>query len=146
MTQPDIKALIVEDFFTQGLSYSALAKKYDRHETTCRKIIRQYQLRQPQKRSREIIPSSRRPRTNNGKPLSLAHSAVGMRIARHMQRTGVSATTFGNQLSPVKGPTAINEAIVGTYDWSLTELLSLADFFGVSLDKLVNMEPLNASA
>lgn len=145
-----IQPSLIEDFFEHGLSYAELARKYGRHETTCRKTVAAYRVQY--QASHEGVPRQRSvtPRNSKsastGKPLSLGHCAIGIRIARYMQRERIGATGFGMLLRPMKGPSIVNLAVTGTYDWTLSDLQGLSMFFNLPFDRLTLMENDNGSS
>lgn len=139
----------IEDYFESGLSYANLAQKYGRDVSTLRKVIAAYRASHQEThgrdRERKVVPTNSKP-TITGKPLSLSHSAIGVRLGRYMQRNGLQATAMGMLLEPMKSPNSINLAVIGAYDWTLCDLQSLAVFLGVPFDRLMLMEPEHAYA
>lgn len=139
----------IEDYFESGLSYATIAQKYGRDISTLRKVISAYRANHREThgrdRERKVVPTNSKP-TIGGKPLSLSHSAIGVRLGRHMQRHGLQATAMGMLLEPMKSPNSINLAVIGAYDWTLCDLQSLAEFLGVPFDRLMLMESEHAYA
>ncbi len=139
----------IEDYFESGLSYASIAQKYGRDVSTFRKVIAAYRdhYREVHGRDRErkVVPTNSKP-TVTGKPLSLSHSAVGVRLGRYMQRHGLQATAMGMLLQPMKSPNSINLAVIGAFDWTLSDLQSLAEFLAVPFDRLMLMESEHAYA
>lgn len=152
MNASKIRELLIEDFFTRGLSYRDLARKYGRDETTCRRHIlhyqRQYELDHGRRRDRDVLPVNRNKRDPEARPLSLNHAAIGMHMSRFMDRIpgDRTATAFGMLLTPMKSAAVINDALAGQYDWRLTELDNLAKVLGMTRDQLLTMESQRALA
>jgi hypothetical protein len=140
---------VIEDYFENGFSYAGLAQKYGRDCSSCRKTISAYKMQyradNGADRVRKIIPTNSKG-TTTGKPLSLGHSAIGVRVGRYMQRHKISATAFGMLMQPMKSPSNVNLAVIGAYDWTLSDLQALSLFFDVPFDRLMLMEAEHAFA
>lgn len=146
MNVSPIQTSVIEDYFDNGFSYADLSRKYGRHESSCRKTISaykaQYRASTGVNRDRKIIPTNSNSKSAaTAKPLSMGHSAIGVRVARYMQAHRLSATGFGMLMEPMKSPSTINLAVIGAYDWTLSDLQRLSTFFNVPFERLLIMGP-----
>jgi len=150
MNVSNLKNLIIEDFFTRGLSYKDLARKYGRDETTCRRHVlhyqQQYENTHGHRRQRDRLPVNKSRRNPDVRPLTTEHSAIGLHIDRFMDRKGITPTSFGMLLTPMKSPSLINDAVAGNYDWTLTEINNLTEVLGLTRAQLFTPEICIASS
>lgn len=122
----------IRDHFEQGLSYSEIAQKYGRNQSTIAKLL----ARERKRRAANGEPLGRKPRNRpdprafaNLTRLSPTHARVGARLNYYRTVTKqLTPTALGDLLSVSRS--LIGKMEAGAHDFTLTELWKIAQLLG----------------
>lgn len=141
MQTREINARIVEDFYDEPLSVSALCVKYGRSESMVNKLLAKF------KRDYGIAHGGAQ-RERSGKPVdprllggkvsrSLRHFVIGMAVTRYINEHKLSPTAFGMQASTLSR-VVVGDIMRGAHDLTITEIEKLAIVLGIPFDTLID--------
>lgn len=134
----DLHKVMMDKYFDDGWSETAVQREYHRTVSLIRKLIRAEKLKG---RTRLKTRGSKDPRRReNRRALSQMHSIVGVRVAYHRSREKLNMTDFGLKVDLSR--TRIGELESGSFDFTLTQLQKIAVELDITLIDLITEKPL----
>lgn len=128
----------VEDFYENGLSRSALMKKYGYSEASIKKMLKEDRVRNGP-RERKVQPKD--PRARERIAISFEHYCVGIHVSNYMKENDIPQTMFGMLGDLALSRVDVGELMVGCYDFTWTEMKALSRVLGLNHDELISPNP-----
>ncbi len=122
---------------TKGLSYEEIGKTHGRSRTTIYKLMRERGIKRKTPTGR---PNGGAIRTEALKPLSSCHSAIGTKLNfDRTVRKNENLSGYGSDLKINR--TRLRRMELGVEDFTLSQLMRIAERLGLSLNELLATQP-----
>lgn len=134
----EINAQIVEAFYEEGLSVSALSQRFGRSESGVNKLLAAYRHTYRAEnsgadRERKKQPVDPRPLTEK-RSLSFVHFTIGLHISRYMAEHELRPSAFGHLIS--RSRVQVGNMLAGSHDFTVSEIQRLSQVLGIPYETL----------